>query len=127
MPATKDSTASKLVLRIATLDRLIDDATSVAAKSRNIGRPALAVLCELDVNGASRPGQLHAVTGFTSGGVSRCLDGLAEQGLVRRTYGSLSDDRRGVQVVITPKGRELVRRFASELDARLVEEGIDTL
>src|SRR6478609_1888009 len=120
MPASATTvSAAQFVLRLAALDRIIDDALSAAARSATVGRAALAVLCELEVNGPSRPGRLHEITGFTSGGVSRCLDGLVEQGLIKRTYGTMAEDRRGVQVAITPKGRELIRRFSSLVEPQL--------
>src|SRR6478752_7218793 len=125
MPASATTvSAAQFVLRLAALDRIIDDALSAAARSATVGRAALAVLCELEVNGPSRPGRLHEITGFTSGGVSRCLDGLVAQGLIKRSYGSLASDRRGVQVAITPKGRELVRRFSTTLETKLDETGL---
>ena len=124
MPAAITPSAPEFVLRLAALDRVIEDATSAASRSATVGRAGLAVLCELEVHGPSRPGRLHEVTGFTSGGVSRCLDGLVAQGLIKRTYGSLASDRRGVQVAITPKGRELVRRFSTTLETKLDETGL---
>ncbi len=112
------------MLHLAAIDRVIDDALTQATRSGSIGRAALAVLCELEINGPSRPGRLHEITGFTSGGVSRCLDGLVEQGLIKRTYGTMAADRRGVQVAITAKGRELVRRFSAAFDAKVDAAGL---
>jgi len=124
VPAATTTSAPEFVLRLAALDRVIEDATTAASRSANVGRAGLAVLCELEVNGPSRPGRLHEITGFTSGGVGGCLDGLVAQGLIKRSYGSLAADRRGVQVAITPKGRELVRRFSNTLESKLDETGL---
>jgi DNA-binding MarR family transcriptional regulator len=41
------------------------------------------VLCALDLDGPTRPGQLQGLTGLSSGGVSKLLDRLSEAKLVR--------------------------------------------
>lgn len=124
MTTSTTTSAPELVLHLTALDRAIEDAAATAARSASVGRAALAVLCQLEVHGPARPGQLHDVTGFTSGGVSRCLDGLVAQGLIKRSYGAMAADRRGVQVAITAKGRDLIRRFSTALDDRLDAAGL---
>ena len=56
----------------------------------------------------SSPGYLAKRSELTTGAMTNRLDGLEEQGLVRRLPDP--DDRRGVIVELTPKGRELWER-----------------
>ena len=58
----------------------------------------------------TRPTDLAAQSLLTKSGITRALDRLEEDGLVaRRTCPS---DKRGSLVVLTPKGRHLLRRAA---------------
>jgi DNA-binding MarR family transcriptional regulator len=82
------------------------------------------VLCALDLDGPTRPGQLQGLTGLSSGGVSKLLDRLSEAKLVRRTYGAVPGDNRGVLVTITPSGRRVVRAVAAELGRHMPETRI---
>jgi DNA-binding MarR family transcriptional regulator len=52
------------------------------------------------------------------------LDRLSEAKLVRRSYGVVPGDNRGVLVTITPKGRRLIRAIATELGKHLPETKI---
>ena len=54
----------------------------------------------------SNAGELSRELGITSGATTRLLDGLEAEGLVSRDRGS--EDRRVVQVAVTPAGREVV-------------------
>jgi DNA-binding MarR family transcriptional regulator len=54
------------------------------------------------------PGYLAKRAGLTTGAMTNRLDGLEQEGLVRRLPDP--DDRRGVIVELTPKGRELWER-----------------
>lgn len=56
----------------------------------------------------SSPGYLAKRSELTTGAMTNRLDGLEEQGLVRRLPDP--DDRRGVIVELTPKGREVWER-----------------
>ena len=82
------------------------------------------MLCVLDLDGPSRPGHLQRLTGLSSGGVSKMLDRLSEAKLVRRSYGVVPGDNRGVLVTITPQGRRLIRTIATDLGKHLPETKI---
>jgi DNA-binding MarR family transcriptional regulator len=86
-----------------------------------VGPGPITVLSVLDLEGPSRPGHLQRVTGLSSGGVSKMLDRLSEAKLIRRAYGVVPGDNRGVLVSITPQGRRLVRSTAAELGKHLPE------
>ncbi len=73
----------------------------VLAALRRAGEPA-----------AMSPGQLGAATLVTSGTITNRVDRLEGRGLVRRERDP--EDRRGVSVVLTDAGRELVDRALAE-------------
>ena len=79
------------------------------------------VLCTLDLNGPCRPGELQELTGLSSGGVSKLLDRMERAGVVKRAYGTVPGDNRGVLVSITARGRRLVRRISAVIASRLPE------
>lgn len=66
----------------------------------------LAALRRAGSPSALSPGQLGAQTLVTSGTMTNRVDRLEERGLVRRERDVA--DRRGVRVVLTPAGRDLV-------------------
>ncbi len=78
-------------------------------------------LCTLDLNGPRRPGELQELTALSSGGVSKLLDRMEHAGVVKREYGTVPGDNRGVLVSITPRGRRLVRQVTTLLASRLPE------
>ena len=71
---------------------------------------SLVVLCSLDLDGPRRPGVLQELTGLSSGGVSKLLDRMEGAGVVKRAYGGVPGDNRGVLVSITRRGRALTAR-----------------
>ena len=59
---------------------------------------------------------------ITPGGVTRIITGLEEKGIVERRIDA--EDRRGINVVLTPRGEEIVgeiRRTSLELHAEIIE------
>lgn len=82
------------------------------------------LLCRLDLEGPLRPAQIAELETMTTGGVSKMIDRLQEDGLVERRHGVLATDQRAVLVVITRKGRELIRKLADEIAVRLTETEI---
>jgi len=77
------------------------------------------VLCLLDLDGPARPGAIADVVGLTSGGTTKLLDRMEEAGLIRRTYGAIDTDHRGVQVELSVRGRTLLRQATAALIAHL--------
>jgi DNA-binding MarR family transcriptional regulator len=79
------------------------------------------VLCSLDLDGPRRPGVLQQLTGLSSGGVSKLLDRMESAGVVKRAYGGVPGDNRGVLVSITRRGRSLMSRFTATVADQLPE------
>lgn len=80
------------------------------------GRPRLAATA-IALWGEARPGQLQDLLDLSSGGVTYLVDHLVALGVVRREYGTISDDRRGVSIRLTPAGEREVRTIALALQA----------
>jgi DNA-binding MarR family transcriptional regulator len=102
----------RLVLLLGSLTGHLAAAITEAVGPELSSSANVATLFYLDLEGARRPGALQDVTGLSSGGVSKLIDRLEGQGLVRRTFGPVDGDRRAVLVQLTPKGRRLARRMA---------------
>ncbi len=77
---------------------------------RSISAPSLDVLIRLarTPGGALRMSELAAQTSLTPSGLTRSVDRLQEQGLVKRE--SCSEDRRGAFAVLTADGQALMDR-----------------
>ena len=113
-----------VVLTTARMGSLMGDALGfTAADGHEVHAVDVGALCVVDEAGTCRPGYLVERLGLTSGGVTRVLDRLESVGLVRRSYGVLEEDRRGVFVTLTDAGvaavTDAMERFArhSELVA----------
>jgi DNA-binding MarR family transcriptional regulator len=94
--------------RIYRLSRLAGDAVEKAYAAYGIGRPEFDVLATLRRSGDPfqlSPGALAASMMLSTGGTTARLDRLEKAGLVARS--PAPDDRRGVLVRLTPKGRRL--------------------
>jgi hypothetical protein len=108
--------AERLLLELASLgsgaSKAMADATNMPDFMANA---PLQVLCLLDLDGPARPSTIGAVVGLTGGGTTKLLDRLEEAELIQRAYGVFSDDHRGVEVTLTPRGRKLLRTAAGAL------------
>ena len=112
----------RLLLLLAGYGQILTEAIGeVAPDPELVNNVSVVVLCTLDLEGPRRPGELQVVTGLSSGGVSKLLDRMEQAGVVKRTYGGVPGDNRGVLVSITRRGRSLAARFASAVAARLPE------
>lgn len=80
--------------------------------ARNV--PVL-TLMSLEVNGPLRPAEISAITHLTPGGTTKLLERLERAGLITRAFGEVPDDRRGVIVHMTDKGRQQVAFLADGL------------
>ena len=80
-----------------------------------VGNNPLLVLCLLDLEGPERPGVIGELVGLTSGGTTKLLDRMESAALIKRSYGAIEADHRGVEVVLTAKGRRLLRAATSSL------------
>lgn len=99
---------------------LVDSAVGAAGSSTSIEYPALLVVCLAELEHGCRPGGLMDLLDLSSGGVTKLLDRVEADGLVRREYGAVDGDRRAVVVTATPIGRRLMvhalARVATHLD-----------
>jgi DNA-binding MarR family transcriptional regulator len=112
--------AERLVLLLAGLGHVVGAATeAVVADAELAVASAVVVLCDVDLHGPRRPGQLMEAAGLSSGGMSKLLDRMEAAGVIRRSYGKVPGDNRGVLVTITARGRRTVRAVAAEVAARL--------
>jgi DNA-binding MarR family transcriptional regulator len=70
------------------------------------------------MGGARRAGELAAANAVTKPTVSAMINGLRQQGWVTE---AVDPDGRVTKIVLTAEGRDRVRRFEAELEARLEE------
>ncbi len=82
------------------------------------GNATTVTLCQLALEGPQRPGAIMDLTGLTSGGVTRMVDRLEVAGLVTRTYGELTVDKRGTVIALTPSGHEMIQQIAENIADR---------
>lgn len=113
---------ARLLLLMAEFGQTVSQAMTTAAGEPDlVGNTPLLLLSELDLHGPQRPTALQALTGLSSGGLSKLVDRMEELGVVRRERGAVSGDRRGVLVSLTERGEELLRVLTAELAERLPE------
>lgn len=115
-PQRDHANAEQLLLHLArfgsTVSRSMADATE---QPEFVTNAPLLVLCLLDLEGPERPGVIGEVVGLTSGGTTKLLDRMESAGLIKRSYGAIEDDHRGVQVALSAKGRRLLRAATASL------------
>ena len=112
----------EILLRFAEFGRTITVALeSVVAHPELVHNSSLITLAAITVDGPQRPSDIQQRTGLTSGGVTKLLQRLEDQGLVLRRTGTVSGDRRAVEVTITAEGREVMGALADQLGEQLAE------
>jgi DNA-binding MarR family transcriptional regulator len=122
MVELSNTAVERLLLLMADYGRVVNQALAeVATDPELVNNVTVVVLCTLDLEGPRRPGVLQDVTGLSSGGVSKLLDRMEHAGVVKRRYGGVAGDNRGVLVSITRRGRNVVAKFAGAAAARLPE------
>jgi len=120
MVELSNAAVERLLLLMADYRRVVTAAIAhVAPDPEVVTNVSIVALCALDLDGPRRPGGLQEVTGLSSGGVSKLLDRMEQAGVVKRTYGGVPGDNRGVTVSITRRGRTLIGRISSAVSARL--------
>lgn len=103
-----DSSGKEVVGRLLRLEGLVLTAVNAALQPFGVKYQEYAVLATLRVAGTPyrlSPSQLQSTLLFTSGGLSNLLKRLEEQGWIKRSADP--DDRRGVLVKLTAKGKRL--------------------
>ena len=124
MAVLTNAAVERLLLLMADYGRVVAASMrEVSPDPELVSMGSLIVLCTLDLDGPSRPGVLQDVTGLSSGGVSKLLDRMEQAGVVKRTYGGVPGDNRGVVVSITRRGRALTSRVSGAVASRLPESG----
>jgi DNA-binding MarR family transcriptional regulator len=112
--------AERMILLISRFGQVVGTAMSVRVGDAGlVGNLPLLVLCDLDLTSDRRPTEIQALTGLSSGGVTKLLDRLEDRGLIARSFGTLPEDRRAVVVSITPEGRRVAGLVAAAVDDRL--------
>lgn len=102
--------AERLILQLASLGSEVTAAMTRATKMPEfMGNAPLLVLCRLDLDGPARPSVIADVVGLTTGGTTKLLDRMEAAGLVKRSYGVIENDHRGVEVALTGDGRKMLR------------------
>src|SRR5215204_80920 len=120
MAELTNAAVERLLLMMSNYGRMVSRAMhEVSPDPELVTNASLVVLCSLDLDGPRRPGVLQELTGLSSGGVSKLLDRMEQAGVVKRTYGGVPGDNRGVLVSITRRGRALAGRFAGALAVQL--------
>lgn len=113
--------ARRLLLLFAQLGAVVSAALKERVERGLVSNVEVLVITELDIRESLRPADLQALTGMTSGGVTKLLDRLEEAGVISRAYGQVQGDRRGVRVELTADGRavasQLVAGLISQMDA----------
>ena len=82
---------------------------------------SIVLLCYLGAHGPRRPIELGRQTGLSSSRVTRAIDKLEANGLVRREFGTVAGDRRGTVITLTPEGESDVAAITTAI-AGLVNE-----
>ena len=109
-----DSSALAVVGRIFVLAQELEQRVGrvLAEFELTLGQfDILATLRRQGPTGRLTPKQLLASVMLTSGGMTSRLDGLEQLGLINRTPDP--EDRRGVVIELTPKGRKKIERAAA--------------
>lgn len=107
-----------MMLTMGRIGHELTEAIEGVVGAEYTGNAPVVTLFVLDLEGPKRPTDLQAVTGLTSGGVSKLLDRLEAAGQVTREWGAIAEDRRAAVVRLTPKGRRTARSMAEALDER---------
>jgi DNA-binding MarR family transcriptional regulator len=113
-----------IIGRISRMERAIDARMKTACSDFGVERWGFDVLATLRRAGTPftlTPTQLYRSLLLTSGAMTNRLDRLESAGLVKRTTDP--GDRRGLRIVLTEKGRELVDRMVvvhMELEAQML-------
>jgi DNA-binding MarR family transcriptional regulator len=76
-----------------------------------VSRAMWAVLCAVGFDGQSTPSALSSFIGIDRAAVTRHVDRVVEMGLLSRETDP--DDRRRIQLALTPRGQRLSRKLAA--------------
>lgn len=111
-PAPGVVAVQRAQMALAQLGRRITAAAAATGAAGVTENTDVQVLLTLDLEGDSQPGRLTAVTGITTGGMTALLDRLERARLLRRRRDPAAEDRRTLDVVLTPAGSRAARALA---------------
>ncbi len=112
-PAPGVVAVQRAQLALAQLGRRITSAAATAGAAGVTENNDVQVLLTLELEGVCQPGRLTAVTGITTGGMTALLDRLERVRLLRRRRDPAAEDRRTLDVVLTPAGSRAARVLAA--------------
>lgn len=105
--------AQRVVLLMSRLGQTYAESVGKAVRDPDLVGPLpMTLIFALDTDGPMRPTAIGGLTGLSSGGVTKLVERLEQKGLVARKTGAVSDDRRGVLVELTRRGRNMARTMA---------------
>jgi DNA-binding MarR family transcriptional regulator len=111
--------AQRLLLIFARLGAAVTAALHSRVDPSFASNAEVLVITSLDLLGPQRPADILALTGLTSGGVTKVLDRLEDQGLMTRQFGVVEGDRRGTRLALTAKGHHIASQLAMGLGSRM--------
>lgn len=100
-----------LVRLVRHIYKLLHDEANAALKPHGINHPEYNLLMMLygTASGTMSPSELADAAGEKSANITRLTNELSDKGLIRR--GASVDDRRKVELSLTPQGLALIERF----------------
>ena len=99
---------ASFVVLLRRLSIVVTQAVADAGLGVLNGNREAAVALRLRQTGSARPRELQSMLGMTSGGTTRLVDRLVDEGLVRRLARRPIEDGRGIPIELTPRGRRSV-------------------
>ena len=85
--------AEEMLIIFGRLGRAVHDAITDRVGSDLAGNPDVFVICSLHLRGPLRPSDIVDGIGMTSGGVTKLIDRLEQNGYIRREFGAVASDR----------------------------------
>lgn len=128
--APTKAAAGHLLMALASFGQLVSQALAEAAPDGEfVSNHSIQVMCHLELDGPTRPAELAALTGLSSGGISKLIDRLELAGLTTRHHHGIADNHRAVLISLTLDGKRTVHRFIGIFDNYLDDatEMIDRL
>jgi DNA-binding MarR family transcriptional regulator len=120
--AARRRAAQRALLTLTAFGEAASERIRLAMDGSLSANAPVAVLLHLDLHGPTRPTELRTLLGFSSGGVSRLLERLEDEGLVIRSLGAVAGDRRAVVVRLTPAGTRAARAVSDAAASVLLEQ-----
>lgn len=111
--------AKRTLLVLGALGNTISDALDDRVGPALSNNVDVMVVTSLDIDGPQRPADIAALTGMSSGGVTKLLDRLEQQGLLAREHGRIGGDRRAIRISLTPTGKDVADRMAASMASRM--------